>query len=452
MRCSRREALTLAGLGLAARAQASLRVPSGGALRLPSLAPRRPLEPSRAVDMADAWPLALLHGCIGSMVEGAVQWSLLTGPPTEDRGNPRLVTAWLRPGMTFADGSPLDADAVARSFTQASSAGPLARCAMAMLERAGVEAAGPRELRLRLAAPGLLDDVLTAWPLALTRGTSGLGPFAPAPGAPERLVPNARCPAGLPWLARVELAPAMPRNDELRAFTTLSLDASWRGRALHGVTRPSERLQGAPSAVVGVLPTPHGVLDQDPAHARALEALLSPLRAGSEPTLAPPGLVPSGAAASEAQAVGALRAALQRRDPQRPLLRLARDPGDALLDAVAERVVALFDAVQVPVELVPSNGDGTLRAIAPLGASPALAVASFLAVAGDEAHASEVCRAPASQRAALAAGHWGRGTAVLLGRTTPCLYLRAGVQGARFDECGRLLLGDAWLERPRPRP
>jgi hypothetical protein len=321
---------------------------------------------------------------------------------------------------------------------------------MALLDRAGVEVQGARELRLHLAAPGLTEDFLGAWPLAPSAQGQGLGPFRLEAG--DRYVRNPRCPVGLPWLERVELLPAMARNDELRAFTTLALDASWRGRALHGVTRPAELVRGAGSAVVGLLPTPQGVLDHDPAHARALEALLAPLRAGTEPLLAPLGIASPSGAAPEAVFVGALRAALGRRDPSRPVLRLARDPGDALLNDVAERIVALLDAVQVPVELVPSAGDGALRAIAPLGAAPALAVASFLAVAGDEAHACEVARAPAAQRSALASGHWGRGTAVLLGRAAPTLYLRAGVQGARFDGCGRLLLGDAWVLRARARP
>jgi hypothetical protein len=113
--------------------------------------------------------------------------------------------------------------------------------------------------------------------------------------------------------------------------------------------------------------------------------------------------------------------------------------------------VALLDAAQIPVMLVAPGeaADASLRAVAPLGADPAVALASLLAAAaaagGDEAGASAIVRTAGAARAAVAAGVWGRGAVAVLGRASPTLHLRAGVQGARFDGAGRVALADAWI-------
>ena len=121
-----------------------------------------------------------------------------------------------------------------------------------------------------------------------------------------------------------------------------------------------------------------------------------------------------------------------------------------MLSGIAERCVALLDAVRVPVMLVApdESPDATLRAVAPMGSDPWLGLASFLAASasagGDEAGASAIARTPRAQRGPVATGVWGRGAIAVLGRLVPTIHLRTGVHGARFENA-RLALGDAWV-------
>jgi hypothetical protein len=430
-----------AALALASRrGVAASRIPLGGALRLPSPAPRRASHPLAAVDHADVWPLALTHETLAAgLPEGGFAWPHLVEPPRIDRADPRTALLALRPGMTFSDGSPVTAAAVVASWQAArdSAAGRLALARCDSLRP--FEARGALGLTVRLALPGSLEEVLSAWPLALAaRGVArvGTGPFTPRPDDPATLVRNPRCPTGEPFLERVSLVPPMPRNDELRAFATGALDASWWGSGLYEITRPATVLRGEPAVAVGLVPTAAGPL-ASAATARALEGALAPLAGGDAPPLAPLGLSPRGgpAAADLARALGG-----------RPL-RLAREPADGLLAALAERAVALLDAARVPVMLVsPAEpADAALRAVAPLGADPAAALASLLAAAADEAAASAIVRTPNDSRAAVAAEAWGRAAVAVLGRAAPTLHARTGVCGLRFDVAGRLALADAWI-------
>lgn len=451
MRVTRRTALlgVIGGAARAAEGWSAGRIPLGAVLRLPAPAPRRTGDVPAVVDAADAWAMALTHERLGVPGDNGMSWPLLSVPPVIDRTDARAATVILHAGMTFSDGTPVDARSVVGAWHVASG-GVLGRLAMAM---GSVESRSARELIVRTAAPGLLDEMLSAWPLALVgpRG-AGLGPFrAQSDGAVW--VRNPRCPLGGAFLDRVEVSPARSHNDELRAFTAGALDASWRGHALYEVSRPAEVVRGAPGAVVGLCPTPGGVLDHDASHARAMERMLAPIATSAGSTLGPMGLSPTGAAADEVVMIRALVAALTARDAAQPVLRLARERLDGQLDWIAERVVAILDAAGVRVALVQAGGtepaDATVRAVAPIGADVGLAVASFVAAAGDEAHASEVVRSPRSARSAAAAALWGRGTPVLLGRALPTLHVRAGVRGVRFYPDGRLSLADAWVTRSR---
>lgn len=450
-RLTRREwmlgsALTACALA-ARRAEAALRVPSGGVLRLPSPAARRVHDPARAIEFVDVWPLALMHESVATIApDGTATWPLLAFPPLVDRGDPRVVTLTLRPSMTFSNGAPVTATAVVEAW-QGARQGALGRLALARFATMSpFEARGEREVIVRLALAQTLDEALSAHPLALTAPgivRPGIGPFMARGSDVSALVRNARCPTGVPFLERVELAAPRERNDELRAFTTGALDASWWGNSLYEVSRPAELVRATPSAVVGIVPAPGSFL-ASAASARSLEQVLAPLATGEGALVTSLGFTPTVSADSRPDVPALTRAARDRG------LRLAREAGDGFLNRIAERVVALLDAVQVRVMLVGAHeaADATLRAIAPLGTSAPLALASFVAAAGgDEAGASAVVRTPTAQRASVAAGVWGRGTAAVLGRAQPVLYVRTGVRDARFDAAGRLLLGDAWVAR-----
>jgi hypothetical protein len=450
-----RRAWLMAATGLALsttrRATAALRIPSGAELKLPLPAPRRAVDPARATEWSDVWPLALTHESLATaLIDGGFAWPLLAGPPAIDRADARVATLSLRPAMTFSNGAPVTASGVLDAW-RAARASPLGRLALSRLDTMNpFEARGDLDLTLRLAVAGTLDETLAAWPLALCAPGSlaspraGIGPFMARGNDASSLVRNPRCPTGPAFLERVSLEPARSRNDELRAFTTGALDASWWGNSLYEVTRPADALRGRASIVVGIVPTLGGVLASASA-ARTLERVLAPLSAGEAPLLGALGVQPelsSGAAPD----VPTLTRALQGRE-----VRVAREASDGSLNVIAERVVALLDAVQVRVSLVNAGDpcDATLRAVAPLGSDPSVALASLLAAAaaagGDEAGASAIVRTPSEARARIAAGVWGRNAVAVLGLASPVLHVRSGVRDARFDAAGRVLLGDAWV-------
>ena len=447
---SRRAWLTGALSLAAASARADLRVPSVGALRIPLPAPRRATDPSLAVAWSDVWPLGLAHNTLVTLLpEGRARRPLLAMAPAIDRADPRLATLTLRAGMRFSNGAPITAASVVSSWRMAR-ASALGRLALSRLDTlAPFEARGELELRVRLAVPSTLDEVLAAWPLAVAAGNgatarAGVGPFMVRGNDASTLVRNPWCPTGPSFLERVELTAPRARNDELRAFTTGELDASWWGHGLYEVQRAAEALRGPSTVIVGIVPTAGGSLANAGA-ARTLEQRLAPLSHGENAPLAAPGLAPDTTASTGPDA-SALTAAFRG-----AALRMAREPGDGTLDAIAERIVALLDAAQVRVMLVNPGEpcDATLSAVAPLAGSAPVALASLLAAAasagGDEAGASAIVRSDEASRARVAAGVWGRAAVAVLGSAAPTLHVRTGLHDARFDGAGRLLLGDAWV-------
>ncbi len=421
---------------VAREADAALRKVSGGTLEIPLPAPRRTSEPGRAVDMSDVWPLALTHDTLATVVGDTVGYPYLAGAPVVDRRDPRVVTVTLRAGITAASGATVDARSLVGTWLAARSASPLAELVFAMCDTtAPFVARNDREIEVRVAAPGLTDEVLAAWPLSVTGAHgSGIGPFRTRAGEAS-LERNVHCPAGGAFVSRVNLAPPSNRNDELRGFVTGRLDGSWWGHALYDVTRPAVVVRGTPAGIVGMVPSRGGILD-DPARARALEGALAGLSTGPDALLGPVGFDP-----------GVVSDPTVLRNIQG--IRLGRDPADGMLVGLSELVVARLDRAHVQVALVGAGdpADAVLRAVAPIGTDAALAVAAFLAVAGDPAGASVAARPPRAGRATVVAGAWGRGSAVVLGRLTPEIHVRDDVRGVRFDGMGRLLLGDAWLGR-----
>jgi len=438
-------ALGGASAAFTAPARAALRIPSGGTLRLPLPALRRTVVATGAVDHADIWPLALTHETLARrLADGAYAWPLLATPPAIARDDPREATLVLRPGMVFADGTSVTAVTVLDAWRRVR-AFPVGRLALSRFDSLHpFDVRSDLELVVRLAVPGTLDEALAAWPLALVGPApayAGTGPFTQRGGDPTALVRNLRCPTGEPFLAAVFLEAPRGRNDELRAFTTGVLDASWWGNSLYEVSRPALVLRGEASVVVGLVPSPDTPF-VSAWTARTLERTLEPLSHREAPLLQPFGFDPV-FPSDVVPDLAAFRRVLGGR-----VLRVAREPSNAFLCSVAERVLALLDAVQVPVQLVAPGEptDMTLRAVAPLGHDPSVAIASLLVAAGgDEVGPCAIVRSSTPSRARMAAGVWGRSTVAILGRAVPALHLRADVRGARFDGVGRLELADAWI-------
>lgn len=438
-------ALGGASVGFTQRAGGALRIPRGGTLRLPLPAPRRPVGSTGIIDHMDVWPLALTHETLAQRhADGTFSWPLLALPPVIARDDPRVATLLLRPGMTFADGTSVTALSVLDAWRRLRIF-PIGRLALSRFDSLRpFELRGELEFIVRLAVPGTLDEALAAWPFVLVGAAplrAGTGPFMQRRDDPMALVRNLRCPTGEPFLEAVSFEAPRGRNEEIRAFTTGALDASWWGNSLYEVSRPALVVRGEASVAVGLVPSPDTPF-VSASMARTLERVLAPLSQGDSALLRPFGMTPV-LPPDAAPDLPALRRTLAGR-----ALRIAHETSDAFLCALAERVLALLDAALVPVRLVAwgEPHDATLRAVAPLGPDPAVALASLLVAAGsDEVGPSAIVRTPSPSRAALAAGVWGRSTVAILGRATPTLHLRADVHGARFDAMGRLELGDAWM-------
>ncbi len=433
---------------------AVLRTPPGGVLRWPLVAPWQVVDPGRAVDLADTMMAGLVFDTLATLQpDGGVTYPILAAPPGVSPDG-LTATVSLRPGMRFANGVPVTARAVAAAW-QVVRGAALGRLVLALGRSLNpVEVRGDTELVLHLAQPGTLDEWLLAPPLAPTvavaTGTrAGLGPFTlVTAGEARTLSRNPRCPRGLPYLERVELVAPQSRNDEVRAFTAGGLEASWWGRSLYGVERTATRVEPASTgAVVGLVLATGGVVTSAPL-ARALERALSSLSASDDTgrSLRP---LPFAPPASAADPSGLVRAVSAR--SAQPVLRIAREPRDALLDAVGERVVALLDRVGVRATLVARDAahDAALRAVSPIGVDPALALASFVAVSGDEAGASAIVRSPRSRRAEVGSAVWSRTAAAILGVVSPGAFVTEGLRGARVDALGRLDLAEAWMARGR---
>jgi len=456
-RLSRRAFVAL-GASLAAFpgvARAVLRTPAGGALRWPLAAPWRVFDPGRAVDLADTMMAGLVHDTLATLhPDGAVTYPLLAGPPVV-AGDGLSATLSLRPGMRFGNGAAVTAQTVAAAWLTARD-GALGRLVLALGRSINpVEVRGALELTVHLALPNALDAWLLAPPMAPTVAVpngprAGLGAFVLSGSGEGRTLPrNPHCPRGLAHLERVQLVAPQGRNDEVRAFTTEALEASWWGRSLYGVERVAGRVEpAATGAVVGLVLPARGVLTSAPI-ARALERILAPLSAPGEPS-GPLRRLPMNPGPGEVAPIAALVQAVAARGAP-AVVRIALDARDALLNDVGERIVALLDAQGLQAALVPRDQahDAALRAVASVGVDPAMALASFVAVSGDEAGASAIVRSARARRAEVGAAVWSRTATAMLGIIAPGIWVAEGLRGARVDAMGRLDLADAWMARGR---
>lgn len=426
-------------------AGAVLRTRYGGVVRLPALGVEAVRDPGWVSTPEGAFQVALEHATLARMrADEGVDWPLLREPPTVDDTRAVMV---LRGGMQWAPGRGVDAHAVLAAWRRVRAA-PLGRLALSLVAPgAQPEALDPSTLRVTLVRRGALDDLGLAPPLAPTsvagRQLRGLGAFSVDPQRDTRWVRNPSCPAGGAFLDSVSIVQHETRAEALRAFATRGVDASWWGPSLYGGERAVNTVQSRAGAVVGLIPG-RGSRLANPGHARRIEQIAEALT-GRQGLLS---ALTLGRGAAAPSTVEALRSAVGRE-----VLQIARPLRDGMLDAVGERLVALFDAAGMRATLVgPDEGAAlTLRAVAPVGRGEVWALASFFAVAasevGDESGPAAMVGAEVPQQGALAAAVWSRSAAAVLGLWVPSLALDPRVEGARFDGLGRLVLDDAAFAR-----
>jgi peptide/nickel transport system substrate-binding protein len=351
-------------LALPVAAAAGVRPAYGGELRVELPTAPRIADPSQAVDAADLVLVRALHAT-PLVLDGAGKLApgLLEEVPVPEAGG-RAFRLRLRPGLRFADGSPLGATDLAASLTRLLSRdGPHAWLALPILGAdaylagraatlAGLQVLSDRELLVSLAFP------MPEWPSALAAPASavvsprgaGAGPFQlqvlDAAGA--RLVANPLHWRGRPYADRRTLSTADART-AARALSRDEVDLVLRPEAAAAGAVPTpallvtvaavngRRLAGGAEPVRRVL----AALDRAELGQRFARGPSAPLD-----SLVPPALLPPPPPASPITAPASAAAA-----PSRLVLLASAAAPDQR--AVAERIqVRLFDAgVRAAVEL-----------------------------------------------------------------------------------------------------
>jgi peptide/nickel transport system substrate-binding protein len=463
---------------LPGRAAAGLRPAYGREVRIALPALPRTADPARALEPAD---LALARAVHATLLEvdarGALAPALLAEVPAPEAGG-RAFRLRLRPGLRFADGTPLGAAEVASSLARLLArepASPHAWVALPILGadalldgRAvtlpGVQVLSSVELLVTLAFP--LPEfpwALAALPSAVVSRTgAGAGPFqiAAQDGRTVRLAPNLHHARGRPFAD---------------ALLLVALDARGAARALAAgevalVLRPEAAGPGALAApplvaLVAAVSSRRLGAGAEPVR-RALAALdraelvrlfargpAAPLRTLVPPAAGGAGGVPEPAAAGAAGA-----------PPPRIALLVPAEAGEPR--AVAERIqVKLFDrGVRAAVEpeprerfaarLAAGDADVALVAVPVLALRPALAAGQIaLATRGPAA-----ARRAMSELAGLAPEAAAARTRELARALDLVPLLTSGqritpapsLQGAAPGPDGGLAAGDLWLAPAGP--
>jgi peptide/nickel transport system substrate-binding protein len=470
-----RRAALAALLALPSLAAAGVRPAYGGEVRIQLPAPPRQADPAQAVDASDLALVRALHATPLTVDEsGRLAPGLLEEVPAPAAGG-RAFRLRLRPGLRFADGSPLVAADLAASLTRLLGRDvPNAWVALPVLGAdaflagraatlAGLQVLSDRELLVTLAFP------LPEWPWALAAPAAavvsprggGAGPFQllALDAAGARLAQNPLHWRGRPYADRLVLTAGDARA-AARALSHDEVDLALRPEA----TAP------APVATPALLATVAAVNERRLGDgAEAVRRLLASLDRGelarrfargpAAPLacLVPPALLPPPEPLAEAAAA-----------PGRAPARLVLLAGAATPDqrAVAERIqVRLFDAgvraaleVEAPARfaarLAAQDYDVALVAVPVQPLAPALAAGQVaLAARGPEAalRAMAALSGPAGLPPAAAAEQ-----ARALGRALdlwPVLATGArasagpGLEGLRVGADGGIDPGDLWRRR-----
>lgn len=233
----------LAALLASASASALGRVPYGGAIRLRVPWPVSEMDPHDLCDPVAAFFGGAAFDTLYTLdAEGKPYPTLAADLPEAASGGVRIP---MRPGLTTARGSRLEAREVAWSLQRARRLG-----ADALLARFGTPEADPSSplvVRVPNAAPAdvavALSSPLTA---VMSRASSsarpdGTGAFIATPAEGRLLLSrNPSAARGASFLERIEVTSARDLADGLRAFEMGEVDLGWLGAGLHRPRRDAE--------------------------------------------------------------------------------------------------------------------------------------------------------------------------------------------------------------------
>ncbi|HSN92275.1 MAG TPA: ABC transporter substrate-binding protein [Anaeromyxobacteraceae bacterium] len=415
-----------AALGtLAAPALAGVRPAPGGELSLALPAAPQETDPARALEPPDLLAARALHATLLEVdASGALVPGLLAEVPAPEAGG-RAFRLRLRPGLRFADGTPLGASAVAASLSRLATPGaphgwlalPIAGADLALEGHApaprGIRVLSEREILVTLDLP--LPEFpwsLAALPAAVvSAGGAGAGPFRPAgPLAPQD--------GRIPLLAN-------DLHHRGRPFADRAVLLSRPGRGLAGeIERGEVHLALRPEALApGSLPLRPSVATYAVLNGRRLGGSADRVRAAlaaldraelarrfvrgpSEPlsSLLPSWIAAPGPAAAPGPSAAAAPAATGVPGPTARPVAILVPSGAPDARAAADRIqVKLFDAgVRASVEeadparfaarLSAGEHDVALLPVPLLAPRPALAVAQIAWAAGARAEARRALR------------------------------------------------------------
>jgi peptide/nickel transport system substrate-binding protein len=486
----RRAALLAALLALPAPALGGVRPVRGGEIVVALPGVPREADPLRAREPADLVLARALHATLLEVdAAGALVPLLLAEVPVPEAGG-RAFRLRLRPGLTFADGTPLRAADVAASLARLSAAGaPHGWLALAFEgasrgTRPAVQVLSDVELLVALDEPlPELPFALAALPGAVVsaRG-AGAGPFRLAEAqarGPTVLAANEASPRGRPFADRLVLAarPARAVAAEIeRGETHLALRPEPLGRSPVALAPTAATYAAANEARLGAAfePVRRAVAAIDRAElARRFVrgpseplatflprwVLAAPVPTPTSTTTPASPFVPSGATPEAERSRGAPTAP---RLPARPIVLLvptgvveARAAADRiqvkLFDAGIRASVSEVDPVRFAAAVAAREHDVAVVTVPILAACPSLAAAQIAwTVAGRDAAAAALRELaglsgdPAAEAAERVAARLGIVPLFASGlRASPGAAL-AGL-APRAD--GSLDLGDLWLFR-----
>ncbi len=457
-------------VALPVAAAAGVRPAYGGELRVELPAVPRIADPSQAVDAADLVLVRALHATPLVLDDaGRLAPGLLEEVPVPEAGG-RAFRLRLRPGLRFADGSPLGAAELAASLTRLLSRDvPHAWLALPILGAdaylagraatlAGLQVLSDRELLVSLAFP------MPEWPSALAAPASavvsprgaGAGPFQlqALDAAGARLVANPLHWRGRPYADRLTLSAADART-AARALSRDEVDLVLRPEAAAAGAVPTpallvtvaavngRRLAGGAEPVRRVL----AALDRAELGQRfargpstPLDSLVPPALLPPPPPAAPAATAPASAAPSRLVLLASAAAPDQRAVAERIQVRL--------FDAGVRAAVELEGPARFAARLAAQDYDVALVPVPVQALAPSLAAGQVaFAVRGPEAARRAMIELAGQEPAAAAARAGALGRALDLWplfATGARASAGPGLEGVRIRADGGFDPGDLW--------
>ena len=225
---------------------------SGGTLRTIQMGEPRSLDPAALSNTWAHQPILgnALYGTlmINNLETLEVEYNMATGFATTDGGNTFTLT--LRPGLTFTDGTPLDATAVKFNWDRLRDPNLGSTAVRQAAQISGSEVVDPTTLTVTLAArnPHFAQGVLTtsmnwiASPTALQKGPAafdkdpvGAGPFTLTNWSRQDLIELEKNPdywdAPRPYLDKINIRTVVDTEQRFNTISTggtdLAMETSW---------------------------------------------------------------------------------------------------------------------------------------------------------------------------------------------------------------------------------